>query len=79
MKTKQFPQKLMLNKSTISNLEKEQLGNARGGFGVTDISCPASECGITCADSCILCNEPKPSIWSPCYTDDCPTIYSPCE
>lgn len=61
MKTKDFSQKLVLNKSTVANLEKERMNGARGGIKVpTDVSCVYTHCGETCpALSCLFCHGPS--------------------
>jgi hypothetical protein len=57
MKKKTFKNKLNLNKKTISNLERQQMSNAKGGkptYLVTDITW----CLCTVATECWTCGTP---------------------
>ena len=50
MKQKNFNQKLVLNKSTVSNLGQKQMKDAKGGFRVT--------CRTNCTIGDPLCSDP---------------------
>jgi hypothetical protein len=69
MKSKKFPKKLVLNKSTITNLNSRALGAAEGGKPPT-----VTIGGITCGT---LCNTELSCIVTLCPTDvhTCPATW----
>lgn len=57
MKTKKITKKLVLNKTTVSNLNKLEQSNVRGGDGISTCeTCDTCEtyCG-TCQTECLPC------------------------
>ncbi len=62
MKNKRLNKKLSINKNTISNLDGQQLGNAKGGAGTSAFNCTSEQpscmtvchnCSASCSDECM--------------------------
>lgn len=62
MKTKNFTKKLILNKTTVSNLEKMQMNDIRGGWTLN-----------TCAYTCPECDTYRTCGYCPVINTEDPT------
>ena len=79
MKTKRFPKKLVLKKTTVANLNKQEMNALQGGAteltcGPTWETCDPKRCGYTFLQTC-TCTCPDPTIYTldtcaSCYTCD---------